>query len=168
MSTSDWIATAAVVVSVAGVVFTGFERRDRKRAVEAEQADRREELDLLRREIEITETSHRQQATANVTARQGPSSGGEQRDGYQFRVLNAGPAIARRVQIWAANQLGDRVSQIIDVAPVMPVTHDTATILEIDRVLSRAGNLRVVLAWDDSAGHHEETVDPIEPVSRAP
>lgn len=163
--TTAWVA---IGISLVAILLGWFERRDRKRAVSAEQRDRREELDLLRREIEATEASHRIQATANVTARQGPRSGGERVDGYQFRVLNAGPAIARHVRLWAVNELDERVTQIIDVAPALAVTQEMAAILEIDRVLSRAGNLRLVLAWEDSAGLHEEIADPIEPVSRMP
>jgi heme exporter protein D len=161
-------AWVAVGLSLLAILLTWLERQDRKRSVKAEQADRREGLDLLRREIEATEASHRVQATANVTAQQGPRSGGERRDGYQFRVLNGGPAIARRVRIWAVNELDERLTEIIDVAPVLAVTHEAPAILEIDRVLSRAGNLRLVLAWEDSAGPHKETGEPIEPVSRAP
>jgi hypothetical protein len=90
VSGGDWIGLVALIVAVGGLVFTWLER-----------GARREEIDLLTRQVKGEEADRLERRRADLVAVQGRSDGGAQQDTYFFRIRNIGRATARKISVCA-------------------------------------------------------------------
>ena len=105
--TTTWLPIAIAVLSVfVAVLLPRHERDERRNDIEVEHSNRREEIALLRRQVEQqSEQAKRQEERyededkAWLTVSQGSKSGGVSMDAYAFTVTNAGPAVARHVRV---------------------------------------------------------------------
>jgi hypothetical protein len=108
---------------------------------------------LAERERQEQEAARRAQAT--LSARSGSISGGAQADQYNFEVMNTGPAAARRVRAWAAQEDGSPATGPTDLHTLPADSQWYPLRLDIPRQFSDAGGLRLVVSWEDDAGQQE-------------
>jgi hypothetical protein len=150
----DWIALAALGVSVLSAAGTVLERKLRQRA-DLEEAQRRErELSLLGERIAI----ERERGTADVraSARQiAEGANGGSMDIHYFRVTNAGPGTARRLSFSCVGSQGPVTRTYVDLPLLLPGESQEIPV-RIPYEVSRAGGLRLKVRWLDVAGSHEE------------
>jgi hypothetical protein len=140
------------------------EQADRKQ----EAADRAEQLALLRRQVATGEAEQQTASSAELQVMLGPSSGGERDDGYQIRVANLGPDIARNLLMQAIDPDGKGVGPEFEWPSLAPHAEPWVCILEVPRTVARAGGCGVMVHWRDRNGVHGRRFFDLPPVSPLP
>jgi hypothetical protein len=110
MGASEWIALAALLVSVVGVLLNESRIRRERDAREREDRRRDEELNLLHQQVEGEAERRLEQRHAHLIGFQGSISGGDPTDEFTLSILNTGPDIAREVTAWVGDQTGAGIS----------------------------------------------------------
>lgn len=144
---------AALIISIVSVTIALSSLGYSVFAIRREQADRREELDLLRHQVEGDAEDRRAQRRAEVAAVRGGISWGDPFTEHEFHLVNAGPANARAVRYWAARQ-GHRVIAESGFPVLLPGESHTIR-LQVPRQMQQ-GPLALVVAWEDGEGEHED------------
>jgi hypothetical protein len=151
----------ALLLALVGLGFTQFERRDRQKESADDRRLRKDELNLLSRQIEGEDADRAARQRSRLTVEYQGATGGERHDTFDFVVSNAGPAPALDVRLYAMR--GDEVVAEstpigqLDVAPRYPR-------IAIPRAESRVAGLEVEVSWRDGAGEHRELRGGIEPL----
>jgi hypothetical protein len=171
LDASDWIALAALLVSVVVAVRSerrlGAERRDRKR----EDKRRDEEIGLLRAQVEGAEADRAARRRARIVAEQGSGSGGERADQITFTVRNLGPSVVWDVDLKVRtvtmneNETWQDATPRIPVAPAMNVGEQRDVTVEIPRAFSRRRDLALWARWRDDVDDHEAALIAISPIA---
>jgi hypothetical protein len=154
VETSNWIALGAVAIAGASFAVTWLERRDRKNAVGEEREIRKEELRLLRAQVESDLASREHERRAELSATTGRVDGGNPRfDVHYFEVTNAGPAAAHDLIFQAVDEEGD----VHTGAPLNVLLADQSKeiVREVPIGPSRAGGLKLRAMWHDGTGRYE-------------
>jgi hypothetical protein len=135
-------------------------------------ADRSAQLELLRAQVEGAQEERAEQRRAYVSVDQGPRSGGERFDGYQFTVVNAGPPIVRHLTIRIENSLGETIASEKVNPHVLQAGERGVAIVEVPRQL-REEPLVVFVewvdpeqmpSWEEHSWRKERRVGPLVPV----
>jgi hypothetical protein len=155
METSDWIALGALGLAVASFIVSWRERSGRHEAVKQERDDRRDELRLLRQQVEAELLDRQAQKRAELTATtagiEGGMNGGRV-DRHHFQVMNLGPAVARELRFAAIGDAGTVASATVNV---LLAERGEDVGLDIPMDPSRAGGLRLHAWWRDDSGERE-------------
>ena len=154
------MAEAALAVAIASVVIAYWQGRNNARAIKAEERDRREQLALLREQVEAETRQREAQALARVVVTAGQSQNFPGRFEQEFHATNGGPAIARNVMAFLANADGRNIS-----GKVYPASHGAAPLIAGQTahfpLVSQHSAGRpawCVVEWEDDAGKHETRV----------
>jgi hypothetical protein len=163
------VAALGVVGSVLVSVLQGQTNR---KAIEKEAADRAAQLELLRAQVEGAQEEREEQRRAYVSVDQGPKSGGERTDGYQFIVQNAGPATARHLEVRINNSRGEAVSSEKVNPHILQMGERGVALLDVPRQLRQEPLVVFVEwvdpeqrpTWDEEGLRKEREVGPLVPV----
>ena len=175
------MALAALIVSIvaalgviASALFAFQQGRTSKKAIEKEAADRGEELNLLRAQVEAAVEDRADRRRAYVSVDQRESSGGEREDSYTFEVINAGPSMVRHATVRIDQENAGLIARgKVEPHVLGPHEHGRAW-LRVPRQL-RGTPLTFVIQWvdaeqtreyDENGISKERVVGPLEPVSR--
>ncbi len=174
------IVSIVAALGVVGSVFVSvFQGQTNKKAIEKEAADRaaqlelfRAQLELLRAQVEGAQEEREEQRRAYVSVDQGPRSGGERTDGYQFIVQNAGPATARHLEVRINNSRGETVASEKVNPHILQTGERGVALLDVPRRLRQEPLVVFVEwvdpeqrpAWDEDALRKEREVGPLVPV----
>jgi hypothetical protein len=151
MDAGDWIAIGALVAALVSLFFTAAERRTRTT-----------EIELLRRQVKGEEEARAALQKANLVAAHGHISGGAPLDEHAFSLLNAGPAIARAIDVWARKEAtGEDVTARLRIAAALIANESVTLHLMIPQADSRQGGLTLWAQWRDDSGDREEELLPI-------
>lgn len=115
-----------------------------------------EVLGLIRRQIELHEAALAARREARMSARQRSISGGANVDQYRFDLLNSGPAAARDVCAWPADENRGVIGAPADVGTLPPNNEPRSLTLEIPCTASRAGGLSLWASWADDTDERRE------------
>lgn len=169
--TTTWLPIAISVLSVfVAVLLPRHERGEHRNDIEVEHSNRREEIALLRRQVEQqSEQAKRQEERyededkASLTVSQGSKSGGVSMDAYAFTVTNAGPAVARHVRVELRDASGSAIgSERLRPTGVLTVGTTGEIVVNIPRGL-RGHPIDVFVSWADFAVYeNERNVGPLE------
>jgi hypothetical protein len=151
MSAGVLLSVGALLIAGVSLLFTALERRARIT-----------ELDLLRRQVEGAEQDRAGRKRAELMGAHGGISGGSPYDEHEFFVLNAGPAIARAVDIWARDQEGGDVTSKNRIAPALTEGERVQVRLAVLQKASREGSLTLWASWRDDTGDREEALLPLK------
>jgi hypothetical protein len=156
------LGIVGTLVALAGLVFTALERRDRRREDASERAERIEQFDLLRRQVEASERQAELDAVAHKAVRSAEvriRRGGRDGLGWRFDRVNAVAGSATNVRVWLvrADQSDDHAAAGVTVdlsGPLLPGenTGDRNLYMPIAEETIRARTpLAAVVAWTDTA-----------------
>jgi hypothetical protein len=161
MDASVGISIASLVVAI---IFGLANRRHADRAVRHEQADRREQLDLLRTQIAGDEDDRRRQGMARLWAEYGPGSGGDTHDERQLWVENAGPGLAHDLAAVVVTASGSEY-ELGDWPPLRPGKR-WPILARVPRAQARQGDMTLRVSWRDDSGPHKAELLSFPPVTR--
>jgi hypothetical protein len=162
MGASDYIALAAVVLSLLVALRNELslrsERKDRER--EDERGDER--LQLLRAQVE-GEAEHRlNERRADLVCRQGSRGGaGEGFDEYDVALVNGGRSTAHDLSAWIATEDGQAIGGPQRPGDLVPDAQSPWFKLRLGHEDSRNRPRRLFIrvSWTDGAGEHEENIE---------
>lgn len=154
------MATVALVVSVvaaliaAGSLAVSFwQGRTAARAVENEEADRKEQLGLLREQLEAEREERRALGQARINVTRGGVSGAERWWEIELLLANVGRAPARRVMVWMVDAEGGQYSQEVSAgSPLFPGEDPRGVTVQVGRGVPV---LYPMVRWQDDDGEHE-------------
>jgi hypothetical protein len=130
------VSIAAVLIAIGAAI---NERRHRKA-----------ELDILRDQLDA-------QVRAEMYAEPGEIRWAPAV--YNFRVGNAGPAVARNIRLWM--RAGDTTAGAVVLEPMIPGHHEPLRI-ELGQPLAYTEGVRtkaeLVCSWTDNSGNREEVL----------
>jgi hypothetical protein len=136
---SNYIAGGALAVAVLGYL-------DNRRALREDRRDRRAQI--------AVETEDREaKRLANVRAARGGVSWSQGSGEHEFFVIAGGPANARDVLLWFADDNGARITAAVSI-PVLPAGQREQKRITGPR--DQPGDTYLVASWNDDVGPHEE------------
>jgi hypothetical protein len=155
------VATAALVVSVvAAVIAAGslaisfWQGRTAARAVENEERDRKEQLALLRDQLEAEQKARRALGQARISVTRGGVSGAERWWEIELLLSNVGRAPARRVMVWMVDAEGGQYCQAVSAGPPLHPGGDPRSVtVQVGRGTPL---LYPMMSWHDDDGEHEQ------------
>ena len=154
------LSLGILAIFIAGASFVYTVRTSRR-----EETHRRDEIGLLRRQVEGEEAARDAESQARLDAFALASNGGERMDSYTFRVTNAGPAIAQDITAMAVDENGDAVASA--EWPHLRPGQEFPVILEVPRDRSRQRGLSFEVTWRDTEEHRRRFSD-LQPPSTLP
>ena len=142
MAAADWIGLTGLA-AVASFFYTVYsnrrERTARERGFAREQENRREEIALLRRQVEMAEQERADRGRASITAIRRQSGGAGSSDTYTFVLANSGQGNARKVRAGIVDRAGNILDQSVPLAaPVLRPGEDGEIRIHVRRWRSRS------------------------------
>lgn len=158
----------SLLVAIGALFVAGLAYRHSVNAAKSEAADRREELDLIREQIEDERRRHEEQIAleherrrderrAELVAVQGSISGGADADLHTIHLTNGGRSTARDIYLVVVGEVGE--SLVNHRTRDLPPDTTTDTRIAIPRHVGRGQRDLVLRAsWRDGAGEHDEAL----------
>ena len=160
------------VVALGGLGFTWLERRDRQRGDEAERRERVEQINLLRRQVQASETTARLEEAAHeasLAAEVRVKRGGRDGLGWSFDLVNTGRGAASAVRAWMVNaETGSSVGVTLELpGPMLPgeSTSDRRLKIPLAEDYFSGGPrppLALMIAWKDTRERERRDDHPID------
>lgn len=157
MDGSTVIALLALVVSIGFGLYNAL-------AIRLERHDRREQLDLYRRQVKAETEQHEMAARdreaqrhAEITAAQGGYSRRSGSGDYDFTLKNLGPSWAKHIACWLADSTEEPLTPKVRAQYLEPGQERTVTLQVPERLWLNSVPFHLMIEWrDDGGGPHVE------------
>ena len=142
------------------------ERAARQAGLEREEANRREEIGLLRQQVETAQEEREERKTASMVAFRTQTSGGASYDTYTFVLSNIGQAAAQRVTALIRDVDGNHLSQPTRLAaPALKPGEDAEIAVEVPtRAVEHSRGAFLHVAWEDDRGLQAHDLLGLKPI----